>query len=139
MSYTTDIADTSIRRKLSLAQTCQVLVVDDDELVRTQLGSLLGLAGYAVHEATSGRDALRLLDTTSCEIVVTDWQMPDMNGLELCRALRMRDADRYTYVLMLSVCNAKGDALLALKAGADDYLIKGAYPEELLARVDVGR
>ncbi len=134
-----DNGDTSIRRKLSLAQTCQVLVVDDDELARGQLSSLLRMAGYIVHEATSGRHALGVLDTVSCEIVVTDWQMPDMNGLELCRALRSRDADRYTYVLMLSVRKANGDALRALNAGADDYLIKGACPEELLARVEVGR
>jgi len=139
ISDTTSTADTTITRKLALPDSCQVLVVDDDELTRSYVCSLLQLADYVVCQAGSGREALRKLEVEPCEIVVTDWEMPDINGLDLCRALRSRDADRYTYVLIYSVRSGQGDALQALNAGADDYLIKGPSPAELLARVGVGR
>ncbi|MET0282800.1 MAG: diguanylate cyclase [Steroidobacteraceae bacterium] len=121
------------------AAPCRVLVVDDDELVLRRIASLLQLGGYEAHLATSGRQALRTLDETSCPIVLTDWHMPDMDGLELCRRLRARQASGYIYVLMLTVRSARGDIVAGLAAGADDYVVKGATAEELLARIGVGR
>jgi PleD family two-component response regulator len=118
---------------------CRVLVVDDDEFVGAQLMALLRLAGYDVHAAGSGEEALRILDTMSCQMVLTDWQMADMDGLSLCRNVRLKDDEGYVYVLMLTVRNTKRDVLVGLAAGADDYIVKGAPAEEILARLEVGR
>jgi len=118
---------------------CHVLVVDDDELVIKRMNKLLESRGYVVHTALSGEEALRVLDTTVCQIVLTDWRMPDMDGLALCRNLRQRQNEGYIYVLMLTVRNTTSDILAGLAAGADDYLVKGANSAEILARVEVGR
>jgi len=134
----TCLNDTVIRKTGSLWQ-CRVLVVDDDELVRRQLVHLLGLAGYDVQAAGSGEEALRILRAMSCQIVLTDWQMADMDGLSLCRNVRLKDDEGYVYVLMLTVCNTKRDVLVGLAAGADDYIVKGVSAEEILARLEVGR
>lgn len=115
-----------------------VLVVDDDELTRAHLVSVLSLAGYQVHSAGTGAQALLMLSVRPCQIVITDWEMPELDGPGLCRALRLRDSDRYTYVLMLTVREGEEYTLAALGAGADEYLVKGGPSEQLLARVEVG-
>jgi two-component system cell cycle response regulator len=71
--------------------------------------------------------------------LLTDWQMPDMDGLSLCRLVRAQRADGYVYVLMLSVRDSKQDLLTGLAAGADDYVTKSAPIEEILARMEVAR
>jgi two-component system, cell cycle response regulator len=134
-----DLDDTSITLLSDPTRRCCVLLVDDDELVRAQFAALLQIAGYDVHTAGSGDEALRVLDKTPCQIVLTDWQMPDMDGLALCRNIRFRDNTGYIYVLMLTVRGSRRDILAGLAAGADDYVIKGAAPEEILARLQVGR
>jgi two-component system, cell cycle response regulator len=118
---------------------CSVLVVDDDDLIRAQLMAVLNHAGFQVQGADGGAQALQMLNVTPCDVLLTDWEMPDMDGPALCRALRLRDSDRETYVMMLSVrCNAE-DILVGLAAGADDYVVKGAASEELLVRIGIGR
>jgi two-component system, cell cycle response regulator len=125
--------------KMGSLWQCRVLVVDDDEVVRAQLMVLLRLAGYDVHAAGSGEEALRILETIPCQIVLTDWQMPDMDGLSLCRNVRIKDDEGYVYVLMLTVRNSTRDILAGLAAGADDYIVKGTASEVILARLEVGR
>jgi two-component system, cell cycle response regulator len=134
-----DLDDTSITLLSDPTQRCRVLLVDDDELVRMQLAALLQIAGYHVFTAASGEEALQVLDRTHCQIVLTDWQMPNMDGLALCRNLRLRDNTGYVYVLMLTVRGTRRDVLAGLSAGADDYVVKGAASEEILARLQVGR
>jgi two-component system cell cycle response regulator len=134
-----DLNDSNIVLLEEPVVPCRVLVVDDDELVASHLSALLQQAGYEVYFARSGEEALRLLDSTFCQIVLTDWQMPDMDGLALCRNLRLRQGDGYIYVLMLTVRNGRGDILAGMSAGADDYVVKGATAEEILARLEVGR
>jgi two-component system cell cycle response regulator len=126
---------------LSLPPTspCSVLVVDDDELTRAQLMSTLNQAGFSVRGAGSGFQALSMLSVTPSQIVLTDWEMPDMNGPSLCRALRLRDSDRNTYLMMLTVRSSAADIVMALGAGADDYLVKGVSTEDLMARLAVGQ
>jgi diguanylate cyclase (GGDEF)-like protein len=131
--------DTSITLLEDPARRCRVLVVDDDELVLRQLAALLRTAGYDVYTASSGEEALKVLDKSLCQIVLTDWQMPDMDGLALCRNIRLRDNTGYVYVLMLTVRSGRRDVLAGLSAGADDYVVKGAATEEILARLQVGR
>jgi two-component system, cell cycle response regulator len=136
---TKDLNDSSITLLSDPARRCRVLLVDDDELVRAQFAALLQIAGYDVYTASSGDEALRVLDKTSCQIVLTDWQMPDMDGLALCRNIRLRDNTGYIYVLMLTIRSSRRDVLAGLSAGADDYVVKGAATEEILARLQVGR
>jgi diguanylate cyclase (GGDEF)-like protein len=130
---------TVIQPLLSDMSPCTVLVVDDDELVREELVALISEAGYDVRVAKSGAEALAVFDKEPCRIVLSDWEMPDMDGVALCRNIRTRRLSSYTYVLMLTVRRTKRDVVAGLTAGADDYVVKGAPPEELLARLAVGR
>jgi PleD family two-component response regulator len=120
-------------------EPCRVLVVDDDELSRSRLISLLERSGYEAYAARSGEDAMRVLDEMDCRIVVTDWHMPDMDGLDLCRSIRSSADKAYIYILMLTVRDGSGDIVAGLSAGADDYAVKGATAEEILARLEVGK
>ncbi len=135
----TDLNDTILSHQLGAAQACRVLVVDDDELVRARLKFYLEKSKYDVVVAASGEEALQILSATHCQVVLTDWQMSDMDGLALCRLVRNSASESYVYVMMLSVRGSKQDIILGLAAGADDYVVKGAPIEEILARVEIGR
>jgi two-component system cell cycle response regulator len=126
-------------QRMAAQQFCRVLVVDDDDLVRARLTTLLETARYEVVVAATGEEALCVLDATQCHILLTDWQMPDMDGLELCREVRLRLSESYVYVLMLTVRDTDSDMLKGLAAGADDYMVKGAPLEHIVARMEVGR
>jgi diguanylate cyclase (GGDEF)-like protein len=134
-----DLNDTNIALLAEPTAPCRVLIVDDDPQVVIRISNLLQSGGYEVRSASSGEHALRVLDETVCQIVLTDWRMPDMDGLALCRNLRLRQVDGYIYILMLTVRDSTSDILAGLAAGADDYLVKGATTAEILARVGVGR
>ena len=118
---------------------CRVLIVDDDALARGRMAALLGRAQYRVEQAASAEEALRVLHAVDCHIVLTDWQMPGMDGLTLCRTVRFTQTEGYTYLLMLTIRNSKDDLLASLAAGVDDFLAKGTSSLEILARLDVGR
>jgi diguanylate cyclase (GGDEF)-like protein len=135
----TDLNDTILSHQPQSSPACRVLVVDDDELVRARLKFYLERSNFDVLVASSGEEALQVLNSTHCQVVLTDWQMPDMDGLTLCRLVRNSERESYVYVMMLSVRSSKKDVILGLAAGADDYLIKGAPIEEILARVEIGR
>jgi DNA-binding response OmpR family regulator len=124
---------------LLVPRPCRVLVVDDDELVRASLTRVLRAREFDVEAAASGEDALRIMAATPCRILLTDWQMPDMDGLSLCQSVRDNRPDRYVYVLMHTVRDGEAARLAGLAAGADDYVVKGASVAELLARLEVGR
>jgi diguanylate cyclase (GGDEF)-like protein len=126
-------------QQLGARHTCRVLVVDDDDLVRGRLSALLNSCEYQVELAGSGEEALRILRATECHIVLTDWQMPDMDGLALCRYVRVGSQERYVYVVMLTIRDTQDDMLTGLAAGADDYVVKGAPINEILARLEIGR
>jgi two-component system, cell cycle response regulator len=116
-----------------------VLVVDDDELVRAHLSAVLRFAGFSVQTADSAERALQMLEQTPTRLVLADWEMPGMDGLELCRAIRERPVRSYVYVLLLTIRGDPGDVLAGFDAGADDYVIKGGAVEELVARLESGR
>ena len=82
---------------------------------------------------------MQVLNATPCHIVLTDWQMPDMDGLALCRLVRRSAREHYVYVLMLTIRDTHQAVLTGLSAGADDYVVKGAPIEEILARLETGR
>jgi two-component system cell cycle response regulator len=120
-------------------ESCRVLVVDDDAIVRARLSTLLSASRYEVEVAATAEEALRILDATHCHIVLTDWQMPDMDGLALCRVIRLRNYGSYVYVLMLTIRDTEHDVLAGLAAGADAYVVKGATSKDILARVEIAR
>jgi two-component system, cell cycle response regulator len=135
----TDLADTILMRRLQSAEACRLLVVDDDDLVRTRLANLLRASQFEVEVAASGNEALQIMNVRPCQVLLTDWQMPDMDGLTLCRRVRAEQRESYIYVLMLTVRDNKKDLLEGLAAGADDYVVKGGSVDELLARLEVAR
>jgi diguanylate cyclase (GGDEF)-like protein len=122
-------------RTLDLGRPTRVLIVDDDDLLLARLGDVLGRAGFDVCTAASGSTALASLDQAFAPIVITDLNMPDMNGLFVCRTIRGRTWPGYVYILLLTGQNAEEDILAGFDAGADDYIDKRTSPEQLLARL----
>lgn len=117
----------------------RVLIVDDDEMIRLMLEDALLEAGYEVFTASNGRDALELLRAQSCRLVISDWEMPEMNGLDLCRAVRAEDLPGYTYFILLTSKDSVNKRVEGLRAGADDFVGKPFEPSELVARVGTGQ
>ncbi len=116
----------------------QILIVDDDELALLMLECALVRAGYQVVTACNGRQALELLRQGDCRLVISDWDMPEMNGIELCHAIRSEDFNRYVYCILLTSHDSTQDAVAGLSAGADDFICKPFHPEELIVRVRAG-
>jgi two-component system, cell cycle response regulator len=133
------LEETTVILKLPESPACSVLLVDDDELVRAQFASTLRQAGFSVRTAASGAQGLREFEREPANIVVSDWEMPEMDGPALCRNVRQSQARGYTYLLLLTVRGGKRDVVAGLKSGADDYIVKGAPREEILARMETGR
>jgi two-component system response regulator MprA len=111
----------------------RVLVVDDDPAVCASIDRALRLEGYSVETAGTGQRALDSLISSKPEAIVLDLQLPDVDGLEVCRRLRAAGDD--TPVLMLTARDAIDDRVAGLDAGADDYLVKPFALAELLARL----
>lgn len=114
-----------------------ILVIEDDPSSRKLLEKALLSAGYKVFIAHNGRNGLEILDKHFFQIVITDWEMPEMNGLEVCRAIRNRDYEWYVYLVILTVKDSKNEIVTGLEAGADDYIIKPFHRAELLARLEI--
>jgi two-component system response regulator MprA len=111
----------------------RILVVDDDLAVRRSIDRALRLEGYEVTTVGSGGEALESLAQSPPDAIVLDLQLPDLDGLAVCR--RMRSAGDDTPVLMLTARQAVDDRVQGLDAGADDYLVKPFALAELLARL----
>ncbi len=115
-----------------------VLVVDDDPITRRILTKYLVDAGYDVLTATNGVEALRIINAEGCQLIITDWMMPEMDGLDLCLAIRSSEGIGAAYTIILTGFT-DGDSLVqAFDAGADDYLTKPCQQQELIARLQVG-
>ncbi len=116
-----------------------VLVVDDDPIARDLIAAQLEVAGHPVLLAADAPEALSLLHEHNPPIVILDWVMPRMDGLELCRAIRDVHDVPMTYVIMLTVNNEKAQLIEAFDAGVDDFLVKPFDAGELMARLRAGR
>ncbi len=115
-----------------------ILVVDDDEQQRLLLQMLLEREGYQVFRAADGKDALEIFEVNpEIRLVITDLEMPRMNGFELVRAIRKHQI-RYAYIIVLTSVGDKQSLLKALSEGADDFLTKPAMEEELHLRIANG-
>ncbi|MCH7591654.1 MAG: diguanylate cyclase [Planctomycetes bacterium] len=121
---------------LSGTETIRVLVVDHDPDVRVLLATYLSGAGYAVVQASDGKEALQFLLADGPPIVITGLEMPNMDGLSLCRAIRTHPGVAFTYVILSTARDAGEDKIVeALDAGADNVLTKPFRRNELLARL----
>ncbi|MCB1381267.1 MAG: SpoIIE family protein phosphatase [Alphaproteobacteria bacterium] len=115
-----------------------VLVVDDSRLQRRILASSLTRWGFRVIEAESGDEALAICEAAQPDLVLSDWMMPGMNGLEFCRAFRRLPTESYGYFILLTSKSEKMEVAEGLDAGADDFLTKPVNPAELRARISAG-
>lgn len=116
----------------------RVLVVDDSKAQRRILTLSLQRWGYHVTEAASAEEALRHCANTAFDIVLSDWVMPGMSGLEFCKAFRALPSDRYGYFVLLTSKSEKGEIADGLDGGADDFLTKPVNSDELHARLRAG-
>jgi putative two-component system response regulator len=116
----------------------QILVVDDNEIAIEVLIVTLEQEGYQVRCATTGREAMEILKEGECRLVISDWEMPEMDGLELCAAVRSGALPGYVYMILLTARDQTAEKVMGLAAGADDFIAKPFNPAELLARVRTG-
>lgn len=116
--------------------TANVLVVDDEAAIREMLAFSLGEAGFNVQEAADASQARRLLAEALPDVMLLDWMLPGMSGVDLARMLRKNDATRRLPIIMLTARGEEGDKLKGLDSGADDYITKPFSPRELVARIN---
>ncbi|HEV7999240.1 MAG TPA: response regulator [Planctomycetaceae bacterium] len=116
----------------------RVLIVDDDEIALELLGAAIASAGYEVSTARDGCEALETLRTGVFRVVITDWEMPNMDGIELCRKIRERQSSSYVYVILVTSREGAHNVVEGLDSGADDFITKPFHPAELALRVRSG-
>jgi two-component system cell cycle response regulator len=116
-----------------------ILLAEDDPVTRMLMTRFLKKAGYEVDAVANGSEALDKMTRRYYPILVSDWEMPEMDGVALCRAVRNLQLDGYVYALLLTARDAKEHIIAGLEAGADDYLVKPVHEAELIARLNAGR
>ena len=102
----------------------KILVVDDDPLIRMIVGAGLKALKHDVVACETGAQAWSVLKTSAFPVMITDWSMPEMDGIQLTQALRSAPRESYTYVIMLTGHNTREDYLTGVKAGVDAFLVK---------------
>jgi len=118
----------------------KILLADDEPIARTMVQHWLGGWGYTVVSVKDGEAALEALENDpEIRLALLDWVMPKVDGLEVCRRIRSRPSEPYTYVVLLTARDNKTDIVDGLDAGADDYLVKPCNPLELKVRLRAGR
>ncbi len=115
----------------------QVLVVDDDPCCRELMCGILSEMGIAVQQTDCGQAAYEMICQGDVRIVISDWQMPGMNGIELCQKVRNRVLGDYVYFILLTSLSRREFLVKGLQAGADDFLTKPIDPDELHVRLRV--
>jgi len=111
------------------------LVADEEPSVRAVVKHALEALGHTVRVVHDGREAFQLILKERFDLVVTDWEMPGIDGLDLCRRIREVRLPGYTYVIILSVRRGKTNLMRGLSVGADDFMAKPFDPEELRVRL----
>jgi len=124
---------------VAAAPKWRVLLTDDEPVQRMLIGRLLTRAGYEVVMAEDGQQALQLMQQGDFYLLLTDWEMPNLDGIGLCRAVRSMKLPHYTYTILLTSRDAVEHVVMGLQAGADDYLTKPIMEPELLARLNTGK
>ena len=118
----------------------RVLLAEDDVIARLKMERLLTKWGYQVTSAQDGPAAWAILRSPDPPtLVILDWMMPKLDGVALCRLIRKRSGQPYTYLIMLTSRGGAEDVFTAVEAGADDYLVKPVDPEYLRSRLKIAR
>ena len=115
----------------------KALIVDDDDNHRRLLRTLLEARGYQVYEALDGSVAWQILQAEPIPLVLTDWMMPEMDGVDLIHAIRAANFPYYTYIMLLTAKQQRGDMIDGLESGTDDYVVKPFDLAELKARLSI--
>lgn len=126
---------TALAREAGVLPTA--LVVDDDPVVAATLKAVVTAAGYAVRVARDGREAWEALQQAPSSVVISDWYMPEVDGLELCRRIRARPDEGYVYFILITAVGGKEQYGRGMDAGADDFITKPLDLDELRARLRV--
>lgn len=116
-------------------ETHKILVVEDDPVSMAILTAFLEKEKYEYAVASNGQEAIDKYSGDFFSIIITDWMMPEMDGLELCRLLRTMKIQRYIYIIMVTSLDTKSDVVQGLEAGADEYIVKPIHHAELRARL----
>ncbi|HUS15065.1 MAG TPA: response regulator [Chloroflexia bacterium] len=114
-----------------------VLVVDDEPSVRRLVCTTLEMRSYGVRAAEAGNEALAIVASEQPDLIVLDWMLPDMTGLDVCRGVRANPTTAHVPIIFLTAIDSVDNKVAGFDAGADDYLTKPFEPQELLARVTV--
>jgi putative two-component system response regulator len=115
-----------------------ILIADDDPVTLRLLSSRLGAWGHTVHQAADGNTAWETIRSTPIDMVISDWMMPEMDGLQLCRRIRELHEPGYIYLILISAQNSKADIVRGLESGVDDYVTKPIDMDALHARIEIG-
>ena len=117
----------------------KIMVVDDDFVSREKLMVILSTDGYDVVSASNGKEAYEIWVTQNPRIIITDWNMPVMDGLELISKIRADPREDYSYIIIVTGRNNIQDMIKGIEKGADDYLTKPFNKEELQVRIKAGK
>lgn len=117
-------------------QQLSVLIVEDDPALVELLRYNLSAASYQVATVEDGDEAMAALEDELPDLIILDWMLPNVSGIELCRQIRQNPAYKRLPVIMLTARGEEGDKVRGLKTGADDYIVKPFLPSELLARIE---
>ena len=112
-----------------------ILIVEDDQDIAELVARYLNKAGYTTEIVAAGRDALRTIATNAPDLLVLDLMLPQVDGLEICRAVRANTKTAAIPIIMLTARGEESDRIVGLEIGADDYLSKPFNPRELVARI----
>jgi signal transduction histidine kinase len=115
-----------------------IIIAEDNPVSAKLMHKMLKTEGE-LYSASNGSDALELLRKTDSRIIISDWMMPGMDGITLCKKIREEFSSTYIYIILLTSKSNIDDTLSAFEAGADDYIIKPFNPKELNARITVGK
>lgn len=113
-----------------------ILVVDDDPDLREIVQLKLGISGFETHSEADGEAGLAAARELTPDLILLDWMMPKLTGIEVCRALREDERTKHVPVILLTAKAQVSDVQRGFAAGADDYIVKPFSPTELLARVN---
>jgi sigma-B regulation protein RsbU (phosphoserine phosphatase) len=116
----------------------KILIVEDDPFFQRVLQKRVAGEGYQVAMAADGREGMKSIVTFEPDLVISDWMMPEVDGLELCQSVKTGLKEAAPYFILLTAKGEVNNKLLGLETGADDYLVKPCDPGELMARVRAG-
>jgi two-component system NtrC family sensor kinase len=116
----------------------KILIAEDDFISRLLVKKAVTKIGHEVIVAENGKQAWQLFQELEPDMVISDWMMPEMDGLELCRRIRRSNKKTYTYIMLLTAKDKTTDLVAVFEAGADDYIIKPFRPNELISRIKSG-